>query len=160
MVHIAGGIPHIATERAAVRLSEPSGPAGAAQGPGEASRPRTPRRPALVANSVAALDRPDSVLDCWPERVDVSGHRGEPGLIRGVSAATDHRLVGGHHLDRGRPLVRVHPDHDPLCLLLHAPSPKLDPVLVIESGGQRYFELGRPLLSLFRLSGARPAHAM
>jgi hypothetical protein len=37
--------------------------------------------------------------------------------------------------------------------------PELDPLLVVEWGGQRYFELGKPLLSLFRLSDARPAHA-
>ena len=43
-------------------------------------------------------------------------HRGEPGRVGGEPAATEDRLVGGHHLDRDRPLVRVHPDHDPLLL--------------------------------------------
>jgi len=37
--------------------------------------------------------------------------------------------------------------------------PELDPLLVVESGGQPHFELGEPLLSLSRLSDARPAHA-
>jgi hypothetical protein len=52
----------------------------------------------------------------------------------------------------------IHPDHDPVCLLLHLP--KLDPSPVVESGGQRYFELGKPLLSLFRPCDTRPAQAM
>jgi hypothetical protein len=67
----------------------------------------------MVADPVAALNRPHPVLDGRPEPVDVTSHRGEPGLIGTEPATTHHRLIGGHHLDRDRPLVRIHPDHNP-----------------------------------------------
>ena len=67
------------------------------------------------------------------------------------------RLVGGHHLDRDRPLVRVHPDHHPRCVPSTRP-PLLEPLLVVEPGGHRYFELSKPLLSL-SLPWRRPARA-
>ena len=61
--------------------------------------------------------------------------------------------VAAHHLDRHRSLVRVHADDDPLCLFYRAP-PMLD--AVVERGGQRYFELNKPLLSLSLLLVAMP----
>src|ERR1700712_5510653 len=75
-----------------------------------------------MADPLTALDGPHPVFDRWPEPVDVIDHRGEPGLIGAEPATPDDGLVSGHHLDRDRPLVWVHPDHDPICLLLHAPS--------------------------------------
>ena len=68
------------------------------------------------------------------------------------------RLVGGHHLDRDRPLVRVHPDHDPLDLLsyccMHPPDRSIR--LVVEPGGHRCFEQSNPLLSLSRPAAPGP----
>ena len=32
--------------------------------------------------------------------------------VGGEAATIQDGFVGGHHLDRDRPLVRVHPDHD------------------------------------------------
>ena len=81
-------------------------------------------------------------------RRSVLEHRPVAGDIGAEPAATDHGLIGGHDLDGHRPLVRVHPDHDPLCLSLHALLPTLDPDVVVEPGGHRYFELSKPLLSL------------
>jgi hypothetical protein len=59
-----------------------------------------------------------------------------------------------------RPLVRVHADDKPLCSVRCVP-PMLNPLLVREPGGQRYFELSKPLLSLSLLTccGARTAQA-
>jgi hypothetical protein len=76
----------------------------------------------VTADPVAALNRPDPILDDRLQVVDVTHHRGEPGLIGAEPTTAQDRLVGGHHLDRDRPLVRVHSDHDPFCLLLHALS--------------------------------------
>ena len=61
----------------------------------------------VVPDPAASLDRPDPVR----QPADVAPHRGEPVRIGGEPATAQDRLVGGHHLDRGRPLVRVHPDH-------------------------------------------------
>jgi hypothetical protein len=33
------------------------------------------------------------------------------GCVGGKPTAAQHRLVGGHDLDRGRPLVGIHADH-------------------------------------------------
>ena len=63
--------------------------------------------------------------------------------IGAVPAAARYRLIGGHDLDRGRPLMRVHPDDD-LAHLLLLPYPDV----VNGPGGHRYFELSKPLLSL------------
>ncbi len=41
-----------------------------------------------------------------------------------VMAADEAVLGGGRHLDRDRPLVRIHPDHDPT----HPAPPTLDPL--------------------------------
>ena len=45
------------------------------------------------------------------ELADVTPQRGKPVGIGGEPTTTQDGLVGGHHLDRDRPLVRVHPDH-------------------------------------------------
>ena len=50
--------------------------------------------------------------------VDVTPHRGEPGLVGGIPATAEDQLVVGHHLDGDRPLVWIHPNHNPLLLLL------------------------------------------
>jgi len=76
----------------------------------------------VVTDPVAALDRPDTVLTARPGGADVTHHRGEPGLV-GVEPATTHDdLVRGHHLDRDRPLVRVHPDHHTVAGSAHPGS--------------------------------------
>lgn len=59
-----------------------------------------------------------------------------------------------HRLDRDRPFVGINSDYHTLCLVLpqsfmhHPPEPRID--LMLESGGQRYFELDGPLLRLSR----------
>ena len=75
-----------------------------------------------MADAVASLDRPHAALGIGLDSVDVTHHRGKTGLAGGETTAPEDGLIPAHHLDRGRPLVRVHPDHDTLCLLLHAPS--------------------------------------
>ena len=62
----------------------------------------------------AALDRPHPI---W-EPADIATHRGEPGLVGGIPATAEDQLVVGHHLDGDRPLVWIHPNHNPLLLLL------------------------------------------
>jgi transposase-like protein len=102
-------------------------------------------------------------------------HRARPGHVTSASSkpdacqlslnATDpDGLVPGHHLDRYRPLVRVHPDHDSVGVLtsqcLAHPSSVARSARDIERGGHRCFELGKPLSSLSRSSSdARPAQA-
>jgi len=78
----------------------------------------------VAADAAAALDRPDPVRP--PPQV--LEHRPVAGHVGAEPAATQHLLVGVHDLDRHRPLVRVHPDHDPSCLLLHAVLPTFDPM--------------------------------
>jgi hypothetical protein len=69
----------------------------------------------MSANPGTALDRPDPV----PELADVTPHHGKPVPIGAIPATPEHRLVDAHHLDRHRPFVRVHPDHDPRLVLTH-----------------------------------------
>jgi len=58
--------------------------------------------------ALTALDRPRSLR----ESLRIGQHRAIPGEVGGIAAATQDRLVAGHHLDRGRPLMRIHPnDH-------------------------------------------------
>ena len=76
----------------------------------------------VMADPVAALDRPHAALGIGLDRVDVTHHRGKPSLVGVETTTTKDGLIAAHHLDRRRPLVRIHPDHDTLCLLLHAPS--------------------------------------
>ena len=85
----------------------------------------------------------------------VREHRGEACLVGGVTAAAEHRLVRRHHLDRDRALVRIHADDHAGHVCLPAGA-RWD----VEQGGQRYFELSKPPLSLSLLNGARPAQAM
>ena len=104
----------------------------------------------VVADPVAALDRPDPAVPVGLEPVDVTGHRGEPGLIGAEPAAAQDGLIAVHHLDRGRPSC-AGPSRSRRVLLAPACTlPNSIQHLVVESGGQRYFELGRPFLSLFR----------
>ena len=91
-----------------------------------------------------------------------SGHRlASASIARYPAASVPYRpppsngLIAGHDLDRGRALVRVHPDD----YLAH-PSPPADRAVVAGQGGHRYFEQGKPLLSLSSLhGGTRPAQA-
>jgi hypothetical protein len=65
----------------------------------------------VSADPVASLDRPDPF---WP-LLHVLNHRCEAVGIGAEATTTEDLLIGGHHLDRHRPLVRVHPDHDSLA---------------------------------------------
>src|SRR4029453_10629108 len=60
----------------------------------------------VLADAGAALDRPDPVRPL-PTR---ETHRGVAVPVGAEPAAVQDRLVAGHHLDRCRALVRVHPD--------------------------------------------------
>jgi hypothetical protein len=62
----------------------------------------------VATYAFAALDRPDPVR---PGR-DVGQHRGESLDVGGEATTSEDLLVAGHYLDRHRPLVRVHADHD------------------------------------------------
>ena len=75
----------------------------------------------VPADPFAALHRPHP-LGPLPAVVP---HRGVAVGVGGELASTNDDLVGGHHLDGGRPLVRIHPDHDPWHVLTHdvPPSP-------------------------------------
>jgi hypothetical protein len=111
----------------------------------------------MAADAVAAFDGPDVV---W-KLADIAPHLGEPVPIGAEPATTQDCLVGGHHLDRDRPLVRIHPDHHTVPRVFHVPSPMLVPSLGVESGGQRYFELGHtPLEPLRTLATPGEAQAM
>src|SRR5688572_7978979 len=105
----------------------------------------------VAADAVAPFDGPDPVRP--PSAV--GQHLGTAVPVGCEPALSQNGLVAGHHLDRHRPLVRVHADHNALCLF-HCMPPMLDPLLVLEPGGQRYFELSKPLLSLSLLLVAMP----
>jgi hypothetical protein len=85
-------------------------------------------------------------------------HRREARRVCPKTAAAGRLLTGGHRLDRGGPLVRVHPDHHATalahCVLL--PSPRWGP---IGAGGHRFYQQGIPFFSLSRPSVAGAAHA-
>src|SRR5690348_14745161 len=95
----------------------------------------------MPADALATLDRPGPLRP--------PPHRRQHGLVSSrvgaIPAPAQHGLVAGHDLDRGRALVRVHPDD-------HAahPCPPCS-CCMAEPGGHRYFELNRPLLSLSSL---------
>jgi hypothetical protein len=63
----------------------------------------------VPADAVASLDGPDPVRPSLHEL----GHRLEPGHVGAEPTTVEDRLIGGHHFDRHRPFVRIHPDHDP-----------------------------------------------
>jgi hypothetical protein len=97
-----------------------------------------PRRQ-VPADAAAALDRPDPVRPA----AHAGEHRRIPRSVSAVPAAAHDGLITGHDLDRGRVLVRVHPDDD-LTQLLLLPCAGV----ANGPGGHRYFELSKPLLSL------------
>ena len=74
-----------------------------------------------------------------PERTGASRHDRHGRLRTDLS----RRLIRPRHdLDRDRAFVRVHPDdHSRWCLSMV--SSELEPDVVVELGGQRYFELGQ-----------------
>jgi hypothetical protein len=92
----------------------------------------------VPADAAAALDRPDPV--------GVFAASGEHHLVAvGVGAEpalAEHAFALVDDLDGGGALVRVYTDDD----LAHAINLSLDPMMG-STGGQRYFELGIPLLS-------------
>jgi hypothetical protein len=61
----------------------------------------------MPANAVAAFDCPDPF---WPP-LRPGQHRPVPGGVGGEPPAAKDSLVAGHDLDRGGPLVRIHPNH-------------------------------------------------
>jgi hypothetical protein len=98
----------------------------------------------VPANALAALDRPGPLRPPLHPRQ----HGPVPGRVRPIPASAHDGLVACHDLDRGRPLVRIHPDD-------HLAHPSSSVVLSsAEQGGHRYFELNRPLLSLSPLIAA------
>jgi hypothetical protein len=98
----------------------------------------------VLADASAALDRPNSI----GPSAGVAAHLGVAVTVRAEPTTADDVLVGRHHLDRRRALVRVHPDDDPpRCWCAHAFLPSRNHC-VVEPGGQRCFEPGKPLLSL------------
>jgi len=97
----------------------------------------------VPADAVAALHRPDPVR----ELAGSGEHLGIPGLVRAAPARCQHYRPLIDDLDRGRALVRVHPDDH-----AHRCAPLLDADL--KRGGHCYFEPGKPLSSL-SLHGAR-----
>ena len=105
----------------------------------------------VAADPAAALDRPDP----FGPLLHVSQHRLVAVAVGAVAAATQDGLVGGHHLDRDAAFVRIHSDDH----AVHPAPPMLDPVGLVEPGGQRCFEQCKPLLSLSPLRGRRPTHA-
>jgi len=60
----------------------------------------------VPSDAAAALNGPDPLMPV-PRPTQ---HRGVAGWVGGVAATVDHRLVRRHHLDRDRPLVRIHAD--------------------------------------------------
>jgi NAD(P)-dependent dehydrogenase (short-subunit alcohol dehydrogenase family) len=96
----------------------------------------------VPADALASLDRPG------PFRPAPHGpaHRPVPRGAGVIPATSQHGLVRGHDLDRGRTLVRVHPDDH----LAHLQPLLPGHAVPAEPGGHRYFELGKPLLSLSR----------
>ena len=91
----------------------------------------------VPADAVAALHRPDPVREL-PRR---GQHVRIPGLVRAVPARRQHYRPPVDDLDRGRALVRVHPDD-------HAHSSSRALQVNLPRGGHCYFELGKPLSSL------------
>jgi hypothetical protein len=62
----------------------------------------------VAADALAALDGPDSIRP----RGDVGQHRRESVDVGREASSAEDLLVAGHDLDRHRPLVRVHADHN------------------------------------------------
>jgi hypothetical protein len=59
------------------------------------------------ADALASLDRPGPLRPV-PHR---GHHRGVARCMSAIPAPAQHGLVAAHDLDRGGPLMRVHPDH-------------------------------------------------
>ena len=77
----------------------------------------------VTADAVAPFDGPDPVRPLG----DVLEHRLEAGGVGAEAATTQDRFIRSHDLDGHRPLVRVHPDHDPFIRCLHDTVLLLDP---------------------------------
>ena len=95
----------------------------------------------MPADTVAALHRPH------PLRVPAAGGEHGPVAVRigPIAALSEDLLPPVDHLDRRRALVRIHTyDHPCHTCLLEADHDSY------RRGGQRYFELGRPLLRVLR----------
>ena len=130
------------------RVGFPSLASGEQAGPGGQLRWHTGDRLAVgdqalrevAADPIAALHRPDTVLELPPR----GQHRPVTVPVSAEPAPRQHLLPFIDDLDGGRALMRIHPDdHVP-----HELSPSPCRPGDNRRGGQRYFELGRPLLSL------------
>ena len=104
----------------------------------------------VMTDPIAALDRPHTPVPVGLDPVDVIGHRGEPGLIGVdprhrrsrsrrpvITSIVADRLCGSIPITTRSACSPMHP---PRCSIQHWSSSR---------EGQRYFELGKPLLSLF-----------
>jgi hypothetical protein len=105
----------------------------------------------VPADAIAALDGPDPVRPL----PHVLQHHAVAGAVGGKPATTSLTSSAAITSMGDRPLVRVHPDH----YSAHPSTPMLDAVLVVEPGGQRYFEPNNPLEPLPALGDPRPAQA-
>jgi hypothetical protein len=92
----------------------------------------------VLADPVASLHRPHPILELTANLE----HRRIPGLVGAVPSHPEHLTAVVDDLDRGRTLVRVHPDDH-----TH-PVPPLTEADELQQGGHRYFEQNKPLSSL------------
>src|ERR1022692_4739313 len=139
--------PASATECAPARVGLTALAGGEHPGPGRQLRRHIHDRLAVgdqalrdvPADPVAALHRPGAVLELAAR----GQHRLVAVPVSAEPAREQHLLPVVDDLDRRRALMRIHPDDHGL----HVCSPRLE-TGGDRRGGQRYFELGRPLLSL------------
>jgi len=89
----------------------------------------------VPADAATSLDRPDPVGEPAPGRE----RRPVAFAIGAVASLREHPFAVIDDLDRGRPLVRIHPDHHTAHVLASSWQ-----MTDIPQGGQRYFELDRP----------------
>jgi hypothetical protein len=61
----------------------------------------------VPADAGTPFDRPRALLEPLGE----TQHRAITVNVGSEPAAVEHGLVAGHHLDRRRAFVRIHPDH-------------------------------------------------
>jgi hypothetical protein len=85
-------------------------------------------RPGSAAPLLVVDDRPQAAsrrrpLEAQTRSGDDAGSASAPATryLGGETTTVQEGRVGGEHLERDRPLVRVHPDHHTLCCCFHAP---------------------------------------
>ncbi|MFN8079799.1 MAG: hypothetical protein U0Q19_09540 [Kineosporiaceae bacterium] len=94
----------------------------------------------VPADPGAALDRPDPLAPLG----DVIAHLPEALDVGGEPPTAQDGLVGCHHLDRDRPLVRVHSDHHAAVVFVLTPGASVPRHNRVESE-EGTAEPGRPL---------------